>query len=61
MEQSENIFRNYNCARRVELDRAYKQITESLFTAVARIAAEHQKTPTHVVMMENFHRINGKY
>ncbi|XP_067944096.1 exocyst complex component 1-like [Watersipora subatra] len=56
-EQSESIF--HNSDRRSDLDKAYKVIAQCLFNEVARIASEHLKTPRHVVMFENFHRIHA--
>ena len=56
-EESENIFRDSD--RRSDLDKAYKMLSQRLFNEVARIASEHLKTPRHVIMLENFHRING--
>ena len=58
-EQSENIF--HNSDRRSDLDKAYKVIAQCLFNEVARISSEHLKTPRHVVMFENFHRIHGEF
>lgn len=58
-EESENIFRDSD--RRSDLDKAYKVLSQCLFNEVGRIASEHLKTPRHVIMLENFHRINGLY
>jgi len=57
-EQSESIF--HNSDRRSDLDKAYKVLAQKLFTEVARIASEHLKTPRHVIMFENLHRIHGE-
>ncbi|KAL5012020.1 hypothetical protein ScPMuIL_010571 [Solemya velum] len=51
--QAEVIFRS----RRTDLDKAYMKLVNCIFSQIQRVAAEHQKTPREVIMMENYHRL----
>lgn len=53
--QAETIFRGSE--RRADLDKAYFKLVAAIFSEVARVAAESQKTPREVVFFENYHHI----
>ncbi|KAK2727532.1 exocyst complex component 1-like isoform X1 [Artemia franciscana] len=50
---AEAAFRGYD--RRVELDKCYVNLVESIFAAILRLSNEHGKTPFEVIRMENFY------
>ncbi|XP_068259149.1 exocyst complex component 1 isoform X1 [Nyctibius grandis] len=52
---AESIFKN--AERRGDLDKAYIKLIRAVFVSVEKVANESQKTPSDVVMMENFHHI----
>ncbi|XP_034249053.1 exocyst complex component 1 isoform X2 [Thrips palmi] len=52
---SEEIFKNSD--RRADLDKWYTKLVSAMFDAIPRIAAEHPKTPSEVVKMENYHHL----
>ncbi|CAE1251875.1 EXOC1 [Acanthosepion pharaonis] len=55
--QAEIIFKGSD--RRADLDKAYCRLVHTISTEIVRVAKEHQKTPEHVVSMENFHRMHS--
>ncbi|KAK7097986.1 exocyst complex component 1-like isoform X2 [Littorina saxatilis] len=52
---AEAIFKGSD--RRTDLNKAYSKLVHVLFEQIQKVAAEHQKTPREVVLMENFHKI----
>lgn len=55
--QAENIFKGSD--RRADLEKAYCRLVRNISTEIVRVAKEHQKTPEHVIYMENFHRMHS--
>lgn len=53
--QAEVIFKGSD--RRADLNRWYIKLVHAMFETIGKIAAEHQKTPQEVVLMENFHHL----
>ncbi|XP_071949546.1 exocyst complex component 1-like isoform X2 [Antedon mediterranea] len=56
-EQAESIFKGTD--RRADLDKSYSKLISAQFKAIHKIAIEHQKTPSDVVIFENFHHLHG--
>ncbi|CAN0345301.1 unnamed protein product [Lampetra fluviatilis] len=54
-ELAEGIFRS--AERRGDLDKAYARLIRAVFDNVEKVAAESQKTPRDVVLMENYHHL----
>lgn len=53
---AELIFKNTD--RRADIDKWYTKLVSAMFDAIPRIAAEHPKTPSEVVKMENYHHLH---
>lgn len=53
--QAEAIFQGSN--RRADLEKAYAKLIRAIFDQLRRVAMEHQKTPSDVVLMENYHHL----
>lgn len=53
--QAENIFKGTD--RRTDLDKAYDKLIASVFAEIKRVSQESQKTPTEVVLFENYHHL----
>ncbi|XP_071786671.1 exocyst complex component 1-like isoform X1 [Asterias amurensis] len=56
-EQAETVFKGSD--RRGDLDKAYTKLIAAQFSAIHKIALEHQKTPSDVVIFENFHHLHA--
>ncbi|XP_038056678.1 exocyst complex component 1-like isoform X1 [Patiria miniata] len=56
-EQAETVFKGSD--RRGDLDKAYSKLIQAQFSAIHKIALDHQKTPSDVVIFENFHHLHG--
>lgn len=54
---SEWVFKNQS--RRTDLDKAYIKIISEMFVEIGRVAAESPKTPSEVVLLENYHKLVG--
>ncbi|BES93772.1 exocyst complex component sec3 [Nesidiocoris tenuis] len=52
---AEQIFKD--TSRRADLDKWYVKLVAAMFEAIPAIAADHPKTPTEVIKMENFHHL----
>ncbi|CAI9726036.1 exocyst complex component 1-like isoform X1 [Octopus vulgaris] len=55
--QAEIIFKGSD--RRADLEKAYCKLVHTISDEIVRVAKEHQKTPEHVIYMENYHRMNS--
>jgi len=55
--QAETIFRGSE--RRADLDKAYFKLIEAIFSEIARVAAEGQKTPREVVLFGELHMLTA--
>lgn len=53
--QAEYIFRGTD--RRTDLDKAYVRLLSAILNEVKRVSQESQKTPTEVVLFENYHHL----
>ncbi|XP_074649870.1 exocyst complex component 1-like [Tubulanus polymorphus] len=53
--QAEIIFKNSE--RHTDLEKAYIRLVNTIFQQIAKLAAEQQKSPQEVILMENFHRM----
>ncbi|XP_033111191.1 exocyst complex component 1-like isoform X2 [Anneissia japonica] len=56
-EQAESIFKGTD--RRADLDKSYSKLISAQFKIIHKVALEHQKTPSDVIIFENFHHLHG--
>ncbi|XP_066588427.1 exocyst complex component 1 [Prorops nasuta] len=52
---AEKIFRNSD--RKIDLEKWYTKLVNTMFEAIVTHSAEHHKTPQEVIKMENFHHL----
>lgn len=56
---SEEIWSAADNVRRTELERAYDNLTRTLFDQIERTASNSDKTPEAVLCFENFHKVHS--